>query len=301
MTLARTLQAALVVLATLTCGTAASQELLDTQMELNGQALDAATDGDYETAVRLLRSSLELGELNVTWLNLGRVHQLAGACQESREAYDRVPSAQAVVEPPRDVVLSARERYMRELDSRCAGTLVVRCDPPTMAIDVDGLRLRCDQPTSLVAGAWRVGGRLGSATGEKQVVIRPGQKVEVELSLRQPAAGADPEPPPISGWFVAGWATAGVALVSGIAAGVVFADVSETVDELEVISATPGGDRARYDQLAARVDGGRTVFYLMLGVSSAAAVSSGVFFYLGWTEPVEVAITPTGAVFTTRF
>ena len=300
MTLPRLCPSLLFVLALGLARPAASQELLETQMELNAQALDAATDGDHATAVRLLRSSLALGELNVTWLNLGRVYQLAGECQEARRAFDRVPSTPAVAEPPRSRVLDARRRYMRELDTRCAGTLVVQCDPPTLEIDVAGQRLRCDQPTSLVAGTWRIGARLGGATAERQVVVTPGQTVTIQMSVERPVP-LPPDPSPINGWYVAGWSSAGVAVVSGVAATVVYVGLREDLDELESISATPGGDRARYDQLAARVDGGAAVFYLMLGVCAVSAVGSGLFFYKGAHAPVEVSLTPLGGSVSYRF
>jgi hypothetical protein len=303
MTLPRLCQALVIICLLATAPGVRAQALLDTQMELNSKALDAATEGDHATAVRLLRSSLELGELNVTWLNLGRVHQLAGACQEARQAFDRVPAAPAVAEPPRSRVLSARDRYVRELQASCGGILIVKCSPPALQIDVGGKRIRCEQPTNLVAGSWRVAGRLNGKTVERQVVVAPGQEIVLELGLDRPAVsdtGSDDTP--INGWFVAGWTSAGVSLISGIAAAVVYVDLAEDLDELSVISATPGGDRARYDQVSARVEGGTTVFYLMLGLSAASAVGSGLSFYAGWPDdPVTVTLAPFGASVSYRF
>ncbi len=303
MTVLRLCQALLLLVVATASGVAGAQELLDTQMELNSQALDAATAGDHATAVRLLRSSLALGELNVTWLNLGRVHQLAGDCQEAREAFDRVANSLAVVEPPRSRVLSARDRYVLELEASCGGVLIVHCSPAAIQIDVGGKRIRCEQPTNVIAGSWRVGGRLGGKTVERQVVVRRGQTLELDLTIARTAGGEETgADTPINRWFVAGWTAAGVSLVSGIAATVVYVDLQQDLDELSVISATPGGDRSRYDQVAARVDGRSAVFYLMLGLSAVSAVGSGLFFYAGWDDdPVSVALSPLGASVRYRF
>lgn len=73
----------------------------DDQVKLNQSAVEAILAEDYEKAAGLLEASLELGQLNVTWLNLGRAYQKLGRCDEARKAYLSVVTAPAVDEPPR--------------------------------------------------------------------------------------------------------------------------------------------------------------------------------------------------------
>lgn len=63
------------------------------QIELNQSAAEATQAGDYLSAEEHFRASLELGESNVTWLNLGRMFARAGKCLDARDAYARVRTA----------------------------------------------------------------------------------------------------------------------------------------------------------------------------------------------------------------
>ena len=47
-------------------------ELSETQRHLNERAVQAMINGDFDTAVKLLRASPETGQVNHPYLNLGR-------------------------------------------------------------------------------------------------------------------------------------------------------------------------------------------------------------------------------------
>lgn len=97
----------------------ASAEPSSDQVKLNQSAVDAILAEDYEKAVGLLKASLELGELNVTWLNLGRAHQKLGNCEEARNAYLSVVTSPAVADPPASLINAKAEQYLEELDEAC--------------------------------------------------------------------------------------------------------------------------------------------------------------------------------------
>jgi tetratricopeptide (TPR) repeat protein len=91
----------------------------DNQVDLNANAVEAMGEDDYERAVRLLEASIDLGELNVTWLNLGRAYHRLGRCKEARNAYLAVVSAPPVREPSPRLVDAKAEQYLEELEETC--------------------------------------------------------------------------------------------------------------------------------------------------------------------------------------
>jgi tetratricopeptide (TPR) repeat protein len=91
----------------------------DEQLELNAEAVRAIQNSDYEKAVKLLEASNALGEMNVTWLNLGRAFQKLGECDEARTAYVSVISAPAVKDPSPRLINAKADQYLGELDEEC--------------------------------------------------------------------------------------------------------------------------------------------------------------------------------------
>ncbi len=89
------------------------------QVKLNSAAVEAILAKDYAKAARLLEASIELGPLNVTWLNLGRAYQKLGKCKKARKAYLSVVTAPAVAQPPSKLVNAKAEQYLDELDTQC--------------------------------------------------------------------------------------------------------------------------------------------------------------------------------------
>ena len=89
------------------------------QIQLNEQAVRALADGDAIKAVSLLEESNYLGELNVTYLNLGRSYQQLGKCEQAREAFKMVFEAPEVETPPPGFVKSKAQSYLDELEQSC--------------------------------------------------------------------------------------------------------------------------------------------------------------------------------------
>jgi hypothetical protein len=90
------------------------------QRDLNDDAVRALTDGDYARAITLLEEALYLGELNVTFLNLGRAYQLLGRCERARAAFEKSLTAPRAEQPPPGLVEKKTREYMAELDAGCA-------------------------------------------------------------------------------------------------------------------------------------------------------------------------------------
>ncbi|MFP4596685.1 MAG: tetratricopeptide repeat protein [Persicimonas sp.] len=111
-----------------TAGTVFAQESIEEyaesepsgdQVRLNQAAVEAIVAEDFEKAAKLLESSLELGEHNVTWLNLGRAYQKLGRCKDAKNAYLSAVSAPAVKEPSPKLVNAKAEQYLEEVEESC--------------------------------------------------------------------------------------------------------------------------------------------------------------------------------------
>ena len=76
-----------------------SVEPTEGQYELNAEGIAAFKEGQLDKAENLFRASLNLGALNITWLNLGRVLQRQGRCKGAREAFQSALTAPAVQTP----------------------------------------------------------------------------------------------------------------------------------------------------------------------------------------------------------
>lgn len=91
----------------------------DKQADLNRDAVEAITKEKYDKAVDLLRQSLEISEINITYLNLGRAHQRLEECGAAEDAYLEALSAPPVESPSPFLVEKKIEQYMGELEEEC--------------------------------------------------------------------------------------------------------------------------------------------------------------------------------------
>ncbi len=89
------------------------------QLSLNDDAVRAIIKGDYATAVAMLEEANGLGELDVTYLNLGRAYQKLGQCAKAREALSRALAAPKVRKPSPTYVTKKVAQYRDELDASC--------------------------------------------------------------------------------------------------------------------------------------------------------------------------------------
>lgn len=185
------------------------------QKKLNRRAYESMAQGDHQDAIEAYLRSLELGELNVTWLNLGRAYQKSGECEKAFDAYDHVSDAPPVEKPGPEVVASSLERFRGELDEECPTQIVTRCslardEPETQVfVTLDGADHPCGTTIEVDEGTHVI-----TATGEvgrkrRSVYVSRGESVVVEFeglqpSSAAPAASEDTSRGPDSRWTAGG-------------------------------------------------------------------------------------------------
>lgn len=164
----------------------------DAQIKLYKEGAEAFKAGDYAKSIDLFKASLHLGELNITYLNLGRAHFKLGQCDEALEAYRKAASSPQIAQPTPAQVQAKLEEYEADLDASCPATLIVECRSPSMKLYVgDEGPMACDaNPMSLAPGQYVVRGEDGATIYEEQVMLSAMQKATLKLGA--PESEEDP-------------------------------------------------------------------------------------------------------------
>ncbi len=257
------------------------------QLELYQEGSKAFADGSYTKAVDHFQASLMVGELNITYLNLGRALFKDGKCFEAKEAYDKVPGAPQIREPSPVQVLGKLEEFRKDLES-CPGRLVVTCSPANMTISIDGGKpVECDgKPVELPTGNHTVIGTVGDKSQERKITVKPVETAELKLKVEVPKEVVVPTPPPGGGdggggslMATLGWVQLGVS-AAALGAGVFFFfDTSNKFDSAEEIGLA-GGNRAAFEDAKDDVETSQLLSNFFYGLSAVTLVSGALFVFV---------------------
>ncbi|MFU8804828.1 MAG: hypothetical protein ACNA8W_13520 [Bradymonadaceae bacterium] len=167
---------------------AGEAEESEAQYDMNRAGVEAVLEEDYPRAIQLFKGSLALGELNITYLNLGRAQQRSGQCRDAAAAYQAVFEAPKVSSPsPREVEALARQ-YHSELERDCPGEIVVVCTPAEIELYLNTRGpVKCDgQPIEMRPGEVVVKGVLGKDEEEVVVIVKALKRENIELVMKSP-------------------------------------------------------------------------------------------------------------------
>lgn len=214
----------------------------EAQLELNHKAVEAVEAKQYEEAIKLFEAALQLGEMNVTYLNLGRTLARVGRCAEAATAYDKVMSAPRVPDPPRDVIAQVLRNYRDALKTECPGTIKLVCASPDIQVTVDDQApVDCSEGTiTAAAGKHRLQASNGVAREEHYIQLEGNDTVEVTIRL-------DPPTPTDQGGKLAtwGWIVGGVGAATLLTATIIdVAVIGADIDELDRLETQPGQEAA---------------------------------------------------------
>ncbi len=172
-----------------------------TQFNLYQEGAEAYAAEEYSKAVDLFRASLRLGELNITYLNLGRALFKLGDCQEASAAYAKALTAPKIANPTPMQVLTKVEEYKRDLTG-CPATLTVECDDVTAQLWVDGTGpVPCDGAAmTVLPGDHKIEARLADEVRRESVALAAMESRTVPLLFRpgMVVGPAGPTPPVIA-------------------------------------------------------------------------------------------------------
>ncbi len=288
------------------------------QLDLYTEGTKAFQDGQYDQAIEYFQASLQIGPLNITYLNLGRTYFKAGRCLEAKEAFNKVAASPQLSEPTPVQVLGKLKEYRQDLANECPGTLVVRCEPSNMRVGVDdGPLAACtDAPLELSPGKHTLTGEVEGQKTSKDVQIVAMERTELALSV-DPSAKADVVPPPNadppgdiapvptvdatdsepSRWLE--WTLVGVGAV-GIAGGLFYYSLASSEFDAAERFARDGQDRQAFDDAVSQSSSFKTVSIASYSLGFAALGGAALlYFFTGETqEPsagrLNLGLSPTG-------
>ncbi len=262
------------------------------QLELYESGFEAYKEGQYERAVERFEASLKIGEMNITYLNLGRALFKVGRCKEAFGAYDKVSVALQVQEPSPAQVLDKLDEYRQELKG-CPGVLAVDCKSPESRVEVSGGRsVACGGRLELPPGQYEVVGRLGDKVERRSVVLVSMEVAQVSIELVGAAPVGDGGGGDGAGLRVAGWISAGVGAAALVGAGSIFVLNSTDANRFEELNqsqlACPGAPECiERDALKVSLDGANTQIGLSAAVGAVAMTTGVVLLVLGYSAEGE--------------
>lgn len=162
------------------------------QLEMNGKAIQAVNEQKWDTAIKLFQASIELGKLNITYVNMGRTYQRMGECVKAKETYRKARDTKLkVMDPPPAAVDKVLNEYEAELYRTCPnGELVVECDPRGLDLFINTRGPQecpgADAPLKLPEGEYVLKGEMdGYESKEVAVTIKRVERVQAAISLNK--------------------------------------------------------------------------------------------------------------------
>ena len=264
------------------------------QFEWDTKGVEAFLAKDFDKAVEYYRKTLQLGDLNSTYLNLGIVLFAQGRCEEAVLAYDRAEVAPKVRDPkPEDVARILREQRAKLLN-KCA-RVVFECKADNLWValgDTPPLACQSKKPIWLTPGEYPL--KVRSDQGSSETVLTLQATESRIVAIEPPAPKPDEEPPPTvepsfwhapETWSLTLWGTGLAAW--GVLGVMELAWFQPTWDEYR--AASEQGDASRFEQLRGQIDEqkvfGWSLFGAGLGLVTAGTLT--YFFVEGGEAPSE--------------
>lgn len=218
-------------------------EATQTQLDLNDRGVQAIGEEDYDSAIRLFEASIDIGELNITYLNLGRAYQYRGDCQEAQRYFNAALEAPAIERPGPAQIAEAVERFKAELEEECVGYLEVVCEPGNAPLFIDGEGPEwCDlgAPRELSPGRYELELRLDEESDQAAVEISVGKSHTAHLRVEgmdddEGMDHLDEMPEVAGGNSPRGWIYSGVG-VAALGAGIAMDNIPDDARSNEVNS-----------------------------------------------------------------
>lgn len=265
----------------------------DAQQDYNDQGVVLIQDGKYKQAIASFRSSLSLGELNITYLNLGRAYFRLDRCLEAREAYDAAKTSPKVKAPTPAEIMDILNRFESEYSEACSATIAISCEDDPMVKVGDQPARSCSEVSAwpVTPGDYEVVASYDTGDVTKAVTVEG--RSAAAVAFEKPEAVVEeqvvngPAPAVEQGTPVYVWAILGTGLALA-ATAVVWDQVvtANKIDEYE--NSTDPANIPLESELKNDIQTNQSVTLAFAG-ASAAVLATGLVLWLlsGSDEPVE--------------
>ncbi len=252
------------------------------QMDLYKSGAEAFKAQQWTRAIERFEASLSIGQLNITYLNLGRAYFKAGQCKEANAAYAEVARAPQIRQPSPAMVLEKLDEYRSALES-CPGTLRIQCNDPEAAISATpDIKGACGAVLEVPAGQYTIKGKLGEEMLTQKVVVEPMGETTVLLGFSETETSS-----PVT---TAGWIVTGVGVAALVTGGVIFALNQGDAERFDALNAQnldcPQDPSCReLNALQESLDSANMQIGVAVGVGAGALITGAAFLLWGDSEP----------------
>ena len=281
-------------------------------LKLNNSAAEATLAKDYDKAIKLLNESLQLGEFNITYLNLGRTYALAGKCQQALEAYDKMLIAPRVSDYPPEMLYDKLVEYRADLKTQCPGKVNFRCQPKNIDITINGKdRQTCpSEPVELMPGEYTFEAYNADVHTKTQAEVIGQNIIYVDLVAVPKMISENIENQELdavrSKLKVAGWTFTGIGIVAlGIGSGILAHTETVLRDDYEKNKTTRKDEASK---IAGTINERTFITYALFGVKKGLLIAGATILIIDAVsapkkdEPkLSFGLAPNAATFKVKF
>ncbi|MBR4986216.1 MAG: hypothetical protein IKY83_10825 [Proteobacteria bacterium] len=160
--------------------------LTDEQIALNNQAVEAVNYRQFEKAEQLFKAMLQIQELNIIWMNLGRTYANQNKCPEAADAYAKVTTSLKSSDFPSDLIEANTIDFINDLKIKCTATLTLTCreDVSTIIVIDNGEERACTEtPLLIIPGQHAVYARTNNEASVYHFDAKPGENTVLDVTL----------------------------------------------------------------------------------------------------------------------
>ncbi len=151
------------------------------------EAVELATQGELQRALAIYDALLQEVEMDLLYLNSGRILQRQKQCKKAQSAFEQVSQAPRVPNINASTIRNTLERYRKELERDCPGQVRITCAQPGMQILVpkhsDTVFSCTEKPITLPAGPWDIIATLHEQELVRRTTVRGTQVTEVNFAM----------------------------------------------------------------------------------------------------------------------
>lgn len=258
-----------------TAAGAQEPDLVAVHAEAQRLAKEAAADGRVEDALAILTAANDKGDNPVSWFLIGRLHAAVDRCSPAVDAFGHAARAQND-EP----LANLAQEEIEKLKAVCPGVVKVVCNPPELAVQVEGTPRACGGTFELPPGTYEATASFQGESTQKVFDVVALETVDLDLKVEVP--DAEPvapimvasEPPDIL--LYAGWpiTAAGVAVLGTS----VFLLVQHEEDVKTLQTAGP----EEYDRLAGDARSRADLIPILYGVGGVLVAGGATMLLMHW-------------------
>ena len=169
--------------------------LTDEQLTLNNQAVEAVNYRQFEKAEQLFKAMLQIQEVNIIWMNLGRTYANQNKCPEAADAYAKVATSPKSSDFPSDLIDATTADFLSDLKIKCSASISLACrqeESTVIVLDSGEERACSSEPLLIIPGNHTLYARTNSEAKVFHFDAEAGQRIDLDVTLTPEEINSQP-------------------------------------------------------------------------------------------------------------